>query len=151
MLAHHLRHRGDERIGIAGLEAHQHGEQRLVGDDSGEDLDVLDLAGHDRLGDAGLFQYGDRFPELAERHPVHGGGPGAARGRFVDLGKRLFLDRHDRHVVAHAAGAIENEEREAPVSGNEADPHQSSATISSRRVARRRTTPRFELLMNCTR
>ena len=96
------------------------------------------------------FSSADAGAELAERDPVDGGA--VARGRVVQLGKRLFLRRDDRDVVPLRARGVEHEEREPAVAGDEPERIHSSATSSSaRRVGRRRMTPRCELRMNSTR
>ena len=81
----------------------EHRQQRQVRDDAGEDLDVLDLAGHHRLRHAGRLEDLDALAQLAERDPVEVGA-GVARRAF-ELGKRLLLDGDDGDVVAEAAGA----------------------------------------------
>ncbi len=53
LVAHDLGDGRNQRVGVAGLEAGEHGQQRQVRHDAGEDLDVLDLAGHHRAGHAG--------------------------------------------------------------------------------------------------
>ena len=56
VLAQHVGDAGDERVGVLGLEPHQHAEQRHVGHDVGEELRVLDLPGHHGLRDAGSLE-----------------------------------------------------------------------------------------------
>ena len=46
-----------------------------------------------------------------------------SRRRVVELGKRLFLDRDDRHVVAESSCGLEDAKREAAVAGYETEMH----------------------------
>ena len=101
VVAHDVGDGGDQRVGVAGLEPGQDRQQRQVGHDAREDLDVLDLPGHDRLGDAGGLQDLDALAEVAERDPVEVG-PRLPGGPF-ELGKGLFLDGDDGDVVAEGA------------------------------------------------
>ena len=95
-------------------------EQRQVGHDAREDLDVLDLPGHHRLRDAGRLENLDAPAEVPERHPVE------VRlrlaGRRLQLRKRFLLHRDDGDVVAEGARALEGEKRESAVAGDEANP-----------------------------
>ena len=104
------------------LQPHQHAEQRQVRHDAGEELGVLDLPGHHRLRHAGLLQQADALPELAERDPVQAA-PGGRAAAVVQIGKGLFLERDDRHVVPGAAGGVEHQEREPAVAGDQTETH----------------------------
>ena len=81
---------------------------------------MLHLAGHHRLGDAGLLQQADARAQLPERDPVDRRAP-ALRGRVVQLGERFFLDRDDGDVVALRARGVEDEERKPAVAGDETE------------------------------
>ena len=70
LVAHHVGDRRNQRIGVARLEPGEHRQQRQIGHDAGEDLDVLDLPGHHRLGDAGRLENLDALAQVAERDPV---------------------------------------------------------------------------------
>ena len=92
------------------------------GNHAAEDLRVLDLTGHHRGRDAGLLQETDAGTELAEGDPVNR--RPVPRGRGVQLGEGLFLDRDDRDVVPERASRVEHEEREPSVAGKEAEFHE---------------------------
>ena len=172
VIPHHVGDGGDQRVRVLRSQARQHREQRQVRHDPREDLDVLDLTGHDCLRHPRRLQQGDALAQLPERHPVQVS-PRLARGSSGQVGPGLFLHRNDGDVMPERARRLEHEEGKAAVAGDDTKPHgrvrmrdapgllrdpgaaphlYSSATISSaRRVARRRITPRCELRMNSTR
>ena len=128
---------------------------------SAEELGVLDLPGHHRLGDAGVLEQVHPGAQ-AVRARRGGGRRRGPRGRGLEVGKGFFLERDDRDVVAGAARGIEDEKREPAVAGDQTEAghwpdiggYSSASTSSARRVARRRITPRSDERMksttNCT-
>ena len=110
----------EEHVGVAGAEVEEELGEAPVGADAGEDLLVLDLAGHDGAGDAFGLEGFDEAGEFAEGEPVDvdvgvGGGAG------VDLGVGLFLDGGDDDGEAVGACGVEQQEGEAAVAGDEAE------------------------------
>ena len=122
VVAQHVGHAGDERVGVPGLEPHQHAEERQVGHDVGEELRVLHLPRHHRLSDAGLLEHADALAELAERHPVQRRRR-RPRGGVRELGEGLLLDGDDGDVVPSRARRIEDEKGKPAVAGDQAEPH----------------------------
>jgi hypothetical protein len=63
---------------------------------------------------------------------VHGDG-----AVLLDLGKCLFLDGSDYHVVAARAGGIEHQEGKLAIAGDESETgvHGSSSLIDARRIS----------------
>ena len=118
-LAHQVRHRADQRIGVEPLQLAHQRHRRHVGDEAAEDLDVLDLPGHHGLRDVVVFEDLQEGPELADRHPVHVG-PRRRCRRGLDVFRRLFLDADDDDLVAHRPGGVEHEERKASVTRDQA-------------------------------
>ena len=59
-------HGADETVGIFPAELCQHGQQRRIRNDAGEDFGVLHLAGHHGMGHTGLLQHLDTRAELPE-------------------------------------------------------------------------------------
>jgi hypothetical protein len=109
----------EEHVGRAGAEVEEELGETPVGADAGEDLFVLDLAGHDGAGDAFGVEGFDEAGKLAEGEPVDvdvgvGGGAG------VDLGVGLFLDGGDDNGEVVGACGVEEEEGEAAVAGDQA-------------------------------
>ena len=84
-----------------------------------KDLDVSDLACHDRLGHAGRLEQLDALAELAERDPVQrrAGLP----GRLLQVGEGFLLDGDDDDLVTEITGALQCEKRKLAVAGDEAD------------------------------
>ena len=109
----------EQHVGVARAQVEQKLGEPPVGTDGGEDLRVLDLAGHHGAGDALGLEGFDETGELAERHPVDADG-GVGGGAGVHLGIGLFLDGGDDDGEAMGARGIEQQEREAPVAGDEA-------------------------------
>ena len=97
-------------------ERHQQFRQFPVGTDGAEDLLVLDLSGHDGLGDALALESFDQLAELAEGEPVDRSGP-----VLLDLGRSLLLDGRYDDFGAVGAGGVKDEERELTVAGDEAE------------------------------
>ena len=125
VVAQHLRDRRDQRVGVPGAQAQEDGQQQAVGHDAGEDLDVLDLPGHHRVGDAGRPEGLDALPQLAEREPVDRG-PRLAGGGVLEFRERLLPHGDDGHLVAEPAGGVEHEQREPAVARDEAEVHRAS-------------------------
>jgi hypothetical protein len=106
-------------VGVLKGQFHQYGQKGSVRPDpAGKDLGVFHLAGHDRLGDAGILEQADALAQLAQRDPVDG--RARLRRRVVQIAERLFLRGDDGYVVAHRPGGVENQKRESPVAGDEA-------------------------------
>ncbi len=153
VVAQHISDSGNDRIRVAGFEPHQHRHQRLIRNDLGEELGVLDLPRHDGFADAGLLQQRDAGPELAERDPMQRG-RGRLRRVHRQFGKGFFGERDHGDVVTRAARGVEDEKRKAPVPRDQAEAHRrysSASTSSARRVARRRITPRWDVRTKSTR
>ena len=118
LLAEDVGDRRDQRVGALRLESHEHAEQRHVGHDVGEELRVLDLAGHDRLAHSGVLQEADALPQLPERDPVQIGHWWL--GRFNrQRWKRLFLDGEHGHAVSGRPGRVKHKEGKPAVAGDE--------------------------------
>ena len=77
---------------------------------------MLHLPGHDGAGDAGALKSFDQPRQLAQRHPVNGGGAMA-----LDLRRGFFLDGGDDDFVSLSARGIEHQQRKAAVTGNETE------------------------------
>ena len=137
VVAHHVGHRGDQRVGVARLEPRQHRQQRQVGNDAGEDLDVLDLPGHDGPRHAGRLQDLDALAELAERDPVQVGA-GASRAACSSSGNASSLTATTVTSWPRLAGALQREKRKPAVAGDEAD----ACSLSGRWPAMRRSSER---------
>ena len=109
----------EEHVGVAGAKVEEELGEAPVGANAGEDLLVLDLAGHDGAGDAFGVEGFDEAGEFAEGEPVDvdvgvGGGAG------VDVGVGLFVDGGDDYGEVVGARGVEEEEGEAAVAGDEA-------------------------------
>ena len=106
----------------------EHGKQRGIGQQPRrENLGVLHLAGHDRVGDAGLLQQLDARAELPERDPVDRAlHPG---GGVVELGKGLFPGGDDGDVVPLRNRRVEDEKRKSAVACDQSN-------LQSRRTRR---------------
>ena len=139
-----------------------HRQQRQVRHDVREDLGVLDLTGHHRLGDARRLQHRDALAQLPERDPVQrrpGWRAAAPRGRDASsLIATTVTSWPER------ARGVEHEERKPAVAGDQPDSRHrggrrySSATLlvgdhffDARRGRAAGSTPRCELRMNSTR
>ena len=94
--------------------------ERQVGHDVGEQLGVLDLPGHHRLGDAGVLQQADALARAGRARPSAAPPPAARAADVGELGKRLFLEGDDGDVVAGAARRVEDEEGKPAVAGDQA-------------------------------
>ena len=138
-LAHQVGDGGDQRVGVHALEPAQQRQRGQVGHEAAEDLDVLDLPRHHRLGDVGVLENLEEGAELAERDPVHGGRR-RPRGGLFELLRRFFLDGDDGDVVAHRARGVEHQERKPPVAG---DQPSSMRAIFGHLVGFRRSRPHF--------
>ena len=112
--------RAEQHVGVAGAEVEEQFGEAPVGTNGGEDLRVLDLAGHHGAGDAFGLKGFDEAGEFAKRHPVDAD-CGIGGGAGVDLGVGLFLDGGDYDGEAMSAGGVEQQEREAAVAGDEAE------------------------------
>ena len=134
-----------------------HREQRQVGHEVGEDLHVLDLAGHHRLGDRRRLEHRDHLAQLAERDPVQRRAARLGGGDEGRLGFVLDGDDGDRRGPARARprgrGTGTGRCRRSARAGSPARCYSSATTASSaRRVSvRRSTTPREEVRMKSTR
>src|SRR5438876_3620483 len=82
--------------------------------DCAEDFVVLHLSSHDRLGHALPVHQVNGFAQLTEAYPMQ------SFRSFLKLRRRLLFERDNRHVDSLAARAFEHQEREPPVSGDEA-------------------------------
>ena len=91
--------RAEQHVGVAGAQVEEEFGETPVGTDGGEDLGVLDLAGHDGAGDARGLEGIDEAGELAERQPVDADGR-VGGGAGIDLGIGLFLDGGDDYRKA---------------------------------------------------
>ena len=109
----------EEHVGVAGAEVEEELGETPVGADAGEDLLVLDLAGHDGSGDAFGLEGFDEAGEFAEGEPVDVD-VGIGGGAFVDLGVGLFLDGGDDYGEVVGACCVEEQEGEAAVAGDQA-------------------------------
>ena len=111
--------RAEQHVGVARAQVEEQFCEAPVGADGGEDLGVLDLAGHHGSGDACGLEGFDEAGEFAERHPVDADGR-VGGGAGVDFGVGLLLDGGDDDREAVGARGVEQQEREAPVAGDEA-------------------------------
>jgi hypothetical protein len=138
---------------LRGLQARQHRQRGHVRDDAAEDLGVFDLSRHHRTVGAGQPKDLQPAAQLTERDPVYRGGRQARGGRLLEVGRGLFLDGDNRHLVAHRASGVEHEKGKPAVAGNQSQLHhgQSSGASSDRRPPRRRMTPRVAVRMKSTR
>ena len=118
-VAENLGHRAEQHVGVAGAEVEEKLGEAPVGADAGEDLLVLDLAGHDGAGDAFGLKGFDEAGEFAEGEPVDVD-VGVGCGAGVDFGVGLFFDGGDDDLEAVGAGCVEQEEGEAAVAGDQA-------------------------------
>jgi len=109
----------EEHVGRAGAEVEEEFGEAPVGADGGEDLGVLDLAGHDGASDSGGLEDFDEAGEFAEGDPVDADG-GVGGGAGVDFGVGLFFDCSDDDGEAVGACGVEQQEREASIAGDEA-------------------------------
>ena len=105
VVAQHVGDGGDERVGVLRLEAREHRQQRQVGHDAARRSSCASPGPPSpRASTPASLQDLDAPAELPERDPVDGRAPcRAAAG--LEVGRRLFLDRDDGDVVAHAARA----------------------------------------------
>ena len=127
MVAQHRGDRADDAVRVSPPQLRQHRQQRGVRQQARrENLGVLHLPRHDRLGDARLLQQLDQRAELAEGNPVDRA-LRAGRG-LVQFGKGLFLGGDDRDVVPLRHGSIEHEKRKAAVTGDESQLHRLHTT-----------------------
>jgi hypothetical protein len=109
----------EEHVRVAGAEIEEEFGEAPVGTDAGEDLFVLDLAGHDGAGDTFILKSFDEAGEFAEREPVDVD-VGVCGGASVDLGVSLFVDGGDDDGETVSACCVEQEEGEAAVAGDQA-------------------------------
>jgi hypothetical protein len=137
VIAHHVRDGGNQRVGIAGLQSCEYGQEREVRDNPGKDLDVLHLAGHDRLRSSGRLQDLDAAPQLPQRNPVEIG-VGVAR-RLLEIRECFLFDGDHGDVVAEGACTLQGEKREPAIAGDEAYPgHYWSGALPRRPLSSRR-------------
>ena len=118
MIAQHVGHGGDDRVGVLRLDAHQQTDRHHVGNDVGEELRVLHLPGHHGLRDAGLLEQVDPCPELSQRDAMQRRRRRLRRLAF-EFGERLFLEGDDGDLVARRARRLEDEEGKPAVAGNQ--------------------------------
>jgi len=118
----HIRYGRDQGVRVARRQPAQHGQQREIRHDAGEDARVLDLAGHQRAGDIGPLEDIDAPAQLTQRDPVKISRRPGGRRRFHRW-TRFLANRDHGDFVTEAAGGIESQEWKLTVACNQADAH----------------------------
>jgi len=109
----------EEHVGVAGAQVEEEFGQAPVGADAGEDLLVLDLAGHDGVRDTFGMKGFNEAGELSEGEPVDVD-VGVGCGSGVDLGVSLFVDGGDDYGEIVGPCCVEEEEGEAAIASDQA-------------------------------
>ncbi len=124
------RYGSEEHVGIAGAEVEEEFGQAPVRADGGEDLFVLDLAGHGGAGDTFRFEDVDEPGELTEREPMEMD-LRILRCTLLNPGIRLLADGGDDEGEPVRAGGVEEEEWKLSVAGDEAE-YRHALTLAQR-------------------
>jgi len=112
--------RTEQHVGVACAQVEEELSETPVWAEAGEYLGVLDLAGHNGTSDLCGSEGVDKSGELSEREPVNLD-VGVGCGARVDLRIGFFADGGDDDGDAFGASSVQQQEREASVTGDESE------------------------------